>query len=308
MAVVVLHARVEGMSRPAHSLPPHRRSASLPCAIHTYTASHRCCRALFVDRSQAARSVAATSAVQATTRNAPAATASAAPPATASDASQANSGQNQSQMHRLLQALASAAATANISSGGSSSSSGGGVSASAAASSAASSSVDTAALTRSLAGVVAQLSRSDATGGGGGGPGMQLPPHSLLDVLQSDRLLPLLSDDDRRELVRLLPGENEPSGSTASATPSTTDSAISLSASLSRHLRSAQFAQTAGRMQSLLYSENYGSLLSSLGLDTSAGGFGVEGLVAAIERKVRLDREKQAATNKQQQQPPPQPQ
>ena len=163
---------------------------------------------------------------------------------------------------------------------------------------------------------------------------MQLPPHSLLDMLQPDRLLPLLSDDDRRELVKLLPGENEPSGSTDSATAATADTAAAaaagsvpaaadgsvsstsasasktLSASLSRHLHGDQFPQTPERMQSLLYSENYGSLLSSLGLDTSAGGFGVEGLVAAIERQVRLDREKQTATSGAvpQQQPPAQPQ
>ena len=235
-------------------------------------------------------------------------------PTAPSPSAQPSNEQSQSQLQRLLQALASAAASSTNSASstagaptrlGPSSSS----SVPAVAGSSVPSSVDTAALSRSLAGVVAQMSRS------GAGREPQLPPHSLLDVLQPDRVLPLLDEDQLRQLVALLPSDSSTVATPATATATATAAAATATgtaaaaASLSLHLRSAQFSQTAGRMQSLLYSENYGSLLSSLGLDTSAGGFGVEGLVAAIERRVKLDREKDgAAASSASQQPQQQPQ
>ena len=246
------------------------------------------------------------------------------PPSAPSQPAQPSNEQSQNQLQRLLQALAAAASTANSNSNTPSGSSINASPASAAAAGVTTApSVDTAALTRSLAGVVAQLSRSGQMAGAGLGiREPQLPPHSLLDVLQPDRVIPLLADDDIKQLVQLLPGDDA-DGATATAADAetaagpvdTADSAssdvvsisastatataaatTSLSARVSRHMRSAQFQQTVGRMQSLLHSENYGSLLGSLGLDTAAGGFGVEGLVAAIERQVQLGRDSASST------------
>ena len=240
-------------------------------------------------------------------------------PSAPAHSAQPSNEQSQNQLQRLLQALASAAATAN-SAPSTAAATGAGT---AASSNTTTPSVDTAALTRSLAGVVAQLSRS---GQSTAARETQLPPHSLLDVLQPDTILPLLQHDDIKQLAQLLPTDSDKAatdtaqpnsahtdsggGSVDSAAPAPpTSASTSLPSLLSRHMRSAQFQQTAGRMQSLLYSENYGSLLSSLGLDTAAGGFGVDGLVAAIERQVRVDRDRQtAAQQSSQQQQPQQPQ
>ena len=102
-----------------------------------------------------------------------------------------------------------------------------------------------------------------------------LPAHSLTDILSVDRVLPVLNDADVLRLSAFLPG------------------GANTAADLSTHMRSAQFAQTVQRMNGVCNGENYGSLLSSLGLEIGNGGFGVEGLVAAIERQVQ--REKNAA-------------
>jgi hypothetical protein len=58
-----------------------------------------------------------------------------------------------------------------------------------------------------------------------------------------------------------------------------------------------------GRMNGVLNGENYGSLMSSLGLEMGNGGFGVEGLVQAIERQVQREKSAKEAGGRQPQQP-----
>ena len=119
---------------------------------------------------------------------------------------------------------------------------------------------DAAALARSLNQIASQYRMREPA----------LPSHSLSDILHADRILPLLTEQDRERLAPLLPGGGR-------------DVAVDM--------RSAQFAQTVGRMNGVLNGENYGSLLSSLGLEMGNGGFGVEGLVQAIERQVQREKD-----------------
>ena len=215
-------------------------------------------------------------------------------PSAPTHSAQPSNEQSQTQLQRLIQQALSASRqppTAGSAATPAASSAPSAASASTSGSPAAP--LDTAALARTLAGLAAQFTRNGGQSAAGNRE-PQLPPHSLTDILQPDRVLPVLADDDYKQLAALLPTEAE-----SDADP--------LSARLARHMRSAQFAQTAGRMQSLLHSENYGSLLSSLGLDMSAGGFGVEGLMAAVERLVKVDKEKAAAAAQSAQQQPQQP-
>lgn len=105
------------------------------------------------------------------------------------------------------------------------------------------------------------------------------PRYHLNDVLDAERVLACLDQSDIDQLMSELPENDRDVGS---------------------HLRSAQFLQTVQRLNNLLYGQNYGSLMSSLGLPVD--GFGVEGLVQALQQ--RASQQSTNQSNSQSAQPP----
>ena len=180
------------------------------------------------------------------------------------------SGNAQASFQRMIQAALAASMTSRNAPAAAAASSSSSAAASSAASSSSSSSAsfDSNSIARSLNDLAQQLRQQREP---------QLPAHSLLDILNAERVLPLLSPADIAALLPHLPT----AGTEQSAT------------GIAQHMRSAQFAQVLGRMDSVLRGEGYGGLIGSLGLDVGSGdgGFGVEGLIDAINRLVRKERQ-----------------
>jgi hypothetical protein len=176
----------------------------------------------------------------------------------------------QASFQRMIQAALAASMTSRSApqAGTAASSSSSAASSSSSSSSSSSASFDSTSIARSLNDLAQQLRQQREP---------QLPAHSLLDILAADRVLPLLSPADIASLLPHLPSV----GTEQSAE------------GIAQHMRSAQFAQVLGRMDSVLRGEAYGGLIGSLGLSIGSGdgGFGVEGLIDAINRLVRKERQ-----------------
>jgi len=101
---------------------------------------------------------------------------------------------------------------------------------------------------------------------------------TLSDLLDPERLLPILLSDENREAVKNLCDEYLPEGQRGED-------------EMKQQLRSAQFQQTCERMTGILNGRMFSSLLSSLSLEAK-GSIGVQAFLDAIEEKVRKEKEK----------------
>lgn len=99
------------------------------------------------------------------------------------------------------------------------------------------------------------------------GPGLD-------DILDADRVIPLLTPDMIATLSKLLPEGQQTEGA------------------LKQQLRSAQLKQTLARMSAILQSEQFGPLMASLGLPVT-GEMGVTGFLNAVQ--AAADKERAAA-------------